>query len=206
MVGMFTGVIRHCGELRERRGARHVFHGPSLATELNVGDSVAVNGACLTVIERDPTMGAFAVELSPETRRRTTFGRLSVGEAVNLELPLGPSERFDGHFVQGHVDAVGTVVDAQPQGEFTVFTFEVDPHHDPLLVEKGAVAVDGISLTCYDVGEGRFRVAVIPQTLRATTLQGRSPGTKVNVEFDLIGKYVQKQLRSTAPTVDPASQ
>lgn len=201
---MFTGIVRHRGELRERDARRFRFRAPTLATHLNVGDSVAINGACLTVVEVRVESTAFAVELSPETLRRTTLGDLEPGEAVNLELPVSPSDRLDGHFVQGHVDTVGAVVGVQPQDEFKVFTFEVDPRYDELLVEKGSVAIDGISLTPYDARDGRFRVAAIPQTLRETTLQGLSPGTKVNVEFDLIGKYVLKQLRTAALNLDPA--
>lgn len=203
---MFTGIVRHCGELRERRGERLAFRSPALVEELTTGDSVAVNGACLTVIEVDAAASAFTVELSAETLRRTTFGELSTGDTVNLELPMAPSERFDGHFVQGHVDAVGEIVHVEEQDAFRVFTFAVDPRHDALLIEKGSVAIDGISLTCYDVGEGRFRVAVIPHTLRATTLQGRAPGARVNVEFDMIGKYVQKQVRTANETLNPASE
>ena len=205
-MGMFTGIVRHRGELHERCGERFVFRAPPLVEALTTGDSVAVNGACLTVIDVTTSASAFAVELSAETLQRTTFGQLSVGDEVNLELPLTPSERFDGHFVQGHVDAVGEIVDVEQQEAFRVFTFAVDPRHDALLIEKGSVAIDGISLTCYDVREGRFRVAVIPHTLRATTLQGRSPGARVNVEFDMIGKYVQKQRRAANETLNPASE
>jgi len=202
---MFTGIVRHRGQLRERREDRFLIDAPSLAHRLALGDSVAVNGVCLTVIEIDPTAATFAVELSPETRRRTTLDGVSVGQAVNLELPLAPADRLGGHFVQGHVDAVGEVMAIEPQAEYREVTFAVDPCHDELLVEKGSVAIDGISLTCYGVDEGRFRVAVIPHTLRETTLQGLSPGARVNVEFDMIGKYVQKQLRSADLRVNPAS-
>jgi riboflavin synthase len=202
---MFTGIVRHCGELCERREDRLLIEAPSLVDRLAVGDSVAVNGVCLTVIEIDPTAATFAVELSPETRRRTTLDGITVGQAVNLELPLAPADRLGGHFVQGHVDAVGEVTAVEPQAEHREVTLAVDPRHDELLIEKGSVAIDGISLTCYDVCEGRFRVAVIPHTLRETTLQGLSPGARVNVEFDMIGKYVQKQLRSADLRVNPAS-
>lgn len=210
MVEMFTGIVRHRGELRERRDQRVVVRAPTLVNQnaLAVGDSVAVNGVCLTPVEIDPASSAFAVDLSPETRQRTTLGALAPGDGVNLELPLRPADGLDGHFVQGHVDAVGEVVDVEdvePQADGRVFTFAVDPRYDGLLIEKGSVAVDGISLTCYDVREGRFRVAVIPQTLRVTTLQGLSPGARVNVEFDMIGKYVQKQLRTVNERLNPAS-
>ena len=202
---MFTGIVRHRGELVECREGRLAIRAPSLAARLATGDSVAVNGVCLTAAEVDPTTGEWRAELSPETLGRTTLGALSRGDVVNLEPALGPTDRLDGHFVQGHVDTVGEIIEIERQDDFRVFTFAVDPRYDALLIEKGSVAIDGISLTCYDVREGRFRVAVIPQTLRATTLQGLSPGARVNVEFDLIGKYVQKQLRATEKTPNPAS-
>ncbi len=202
---MFTGIVRHCGELRERRDDRLAVHAPSMLGQLSLGDSLAVNGVCLTVVDIDPTEATFAVELSPQTRRRTALDGYSAGEAVNLELPLAPADRLGGHFVQGHVDAVGEIEAIEPQAEHREFTFAVAPCYDELLVEKGSVAIDGISLTCYDVDAGRFRVAVIPHTLRETTLQGLSPGARVNVEFDMIGKYVQKQLRNADLRVNPAS-
>lgn len=202
---MFTGIVRHRGEVHERLGDRLVLRAPPLADQLAPGDSVAVNGACLTAVELNTAAATLAIDLSPETRRRTTLGALAEGEAVNLELPLAPSDRLGGHFVQGHVDAVGEVTAIEAQDDHWEFAFAVDPQHDALLIEKGSVAVDGISLTCYDVCRGRFRVAVIPHTLRETTLQGLSPRDRVNVEFDMIGKYVQKQLRTADLKVNPAS-
>jgi len=202
---MFTGIVRHRGEVHKRHGGHLALCAPSLVDQLAPGDSVAVNGACLTAVELDTAEGTLAIDLSPETRRRTTLGALAEGEAVNLELPLAPTDRLGGHFVQGHVDAVGEVTAIEAQDDHWEFTFAVDSQHDALLIEKGAVAVDGISLTCYDVSHGRFRVAVIPHTLRETTLQGLSPRDRVNVEFDMLGKYVHKQLRTTDLRVNPAS-
>ncbi|MFB6286896.1 MAG: riboflavin synthase [Candidatus Bipolaricaulia bacterium] len=202
---MFTGIVRHCGQVHKRHGDRLALYAPALVDQLAPGDSAAVNGACLTAVELDTAEGTLAVDLSPETRRRTTLGALEAGEAVNLELPLAPSDRLGGHFVQGHVDAVGEVTAIEILDDHWEFTFAVDSQHDALLIEKGSVAVDGISLTCYDVSQGRFRVAVIPHTLRETTLQGLSPRDRVNVEFDMLGKYVQKQLRTTDLRVNPAS-
>lgn len=166
-----------------------------IARELDVGGSVAVSGACLTAVSVDRAAGEFEVELSPETLSRTKLGSLKAGEQVNLELPLRLSDRLGGHLVQGHVDTVGEVVSIEPQGEFQLFTFRVDPGYDHLIVEKGSIAVDGVSLTPFNVDAGRFDVAIIPHTLRVTTLGLLRSGDKVNIEFDLMAKYVEKMLR-----------
>ena len=160
---------------------------------------MAVSGACLTAISVDPVSGVFETELSSETLRRTKLGSLRLGDPVNLELPLKLSDRLGGHLVQGHIDTVGEVVSIEPQGEFCAYTFQVDPQYGVLLVEKGAIAIDGVSLTPFHIAEGRFEVAVIPHTLRVTTLQGLRPGDKVNVEFDLIAKYATRQLEGRRP-------
>jgi riboflavin synthase len=192
---MFTGIITAIGEVRERSSERLVIAAEPIAADLKVGGSIAVNGVCLTAVSIDQTQGQFGVELSPETLRRTNLGSLRPGDRVNLELPLRLGDRLGGHLVQGHVDALGEVVSIEPQGEFYLFTFRVDPAHEPLLVEKGSIAIDGVSLTPFHIWEGRFEVAVIPHTLRATTLQGLQPGDKVNIEFDILAKYVTKLMK-----------
>lgn len=194
---MFTGIITAMGEVVEAAGERLGIAARPIAEGLEIGGSVAVSGACLTAVAVDREGGRFEVELSPETQTRTTLGGLKGGDRVNLELPLRWGDRLGGHLVQGHVDAVGEVIASEPQERFRLLTFRVDPRHHPLLVEKGAVAIDGVSLTPFNIGdEGHFQVAVIPHTLRETTLQGLAPGDKVNVEFDLVGKYVEKQARA----------
>jgi riboflavin synthase len=196
---MFTGIITAVGEVRARAGRRlEIAAPPSIMEELHIGGSVAVSGVCLTAVAVDSEGGTFAADLSSETLARTTLGALPVGGRVNLELPLRPTDRLGGHFVQGHVDTVGTIIAIEPQDEAHLFTFQVDPRYDELLVEKGSVAIDGMSLTPFDIQKGRFQVAIVPHTLRSTTLQDRGPGDRVNVEFDLLAKYVAKHLREGA--------
>ncbi len=196
---MFTGIITAVGEVGARARRRlEITIPPSIVEELQIGESVAVSGVCLTAVAVDCTDGVFVADLSPETLERTTLGALRPGERVNLELPLRPTDRLGGHFVQGHVDTVGEIVAIEPQGESRLFTFQVDPRYDELLVEKGSVAIDGVSLTPFHIERGRFRVAIVPHTLQSTTLQGRRPGDRVNVEFDLLAKYVSKHLREGA--------
>ena len=195
---MFTGLVIAVGRVdrREREGSRLVIHAPpEIVDELRVGGSVAVSGVCLTATDVDPARRRFAVDLSPETRKRTTLGALPEGALVNLELPLRPADRLGGHLVQGHVDTVGEVVALEPQGGgHVLFAFQVEPEYDPLIVEKGAIAIDGVSLPPFNVRAGRFEVAVVPHTFRVTALRALRPGAKVNVEFDLLAKYVAKQL------------
>ncbi len=191
---VFTGIVTATGEVRERSPTRLLILCPSLASELALGGSVAISGVCLTVISVDRAGGQFEVELSPETLKRTTLGSLRPGDRVNLELPLRPSDRLGGHIVQGHVDTVGEVIAVEPEGEGLRLTFQVDPCYDGLLVERGSIAIDGVSLTPFHILRGRFEVAVIPHTLRVTTLQSLRPGDKVNVEFDLLAKYIAKLL------------
>jgi riboflavin synthase len=192
---MFTGIITTTGQVRHLGQKLMKIASEPIARELDVGGSVAVSGACLTAVSVDRAAGEFEVELSPETLSRTKLGSLKAGEQVNLELPLRLSDRLGGHLVQGHVDTVGEVVSIEPQGEFQLFTFRVDPGYDHLIVEKGSIAVDGVSLTPFNVDAGRFDVAIIPHTLRVTTLGLLRSGDKVNIEFDLMAKYVEKMLR-----------
>jgi riboflavin synthase len=193
---MFTGLIEDVGEIRSLR----VDHGAavlSVQTGLSVrvmplGASVAVDGACLTVVKKGPR--AFTVDVSPETLKRTSLGALRAGSLVNLERPMRMQDRLGGHLVTGHVDGVGTVACIEKKGDFTFFTFRVPSRLGCLLVSKGSVAVDGISLTVNDCARRSFCVAIIPFTLQHTNLRARRVGDKVNIETDLIGKYVQSFL------------
>lgn len=193
---MFTGLIEDVGRI----GALHLQRGSAVMTvgtrlpvrSMPLGASVAVNGACLTVVKK--LRKAFTVDVSPETLARTNLGKLSVGSLVNLEQPMRLQERLGGHLVTGHVDGVGRVASIRKQGDFTIFHFRVPANLSRLLVSKGSVAVDGISLTVNDCSSNGFSVAIIPFTLRHTNLQGRRVGDKVNIETDLIGKYVQSFL------------
>jgi riboflavin synthase len=193
---MFTGLIEDIGKI----GALRLQQGSAVMTvrtrlpvrSMPLGASVAVNGACLTVVKK--LRGAFTVDVSPETLVRTNLGQLTVGSLVNLEQPMRLQERLGGHLVTGHVDGVGRVAAIQKQGEFTIFRFRLPADLARLLVSKGSVAVDGISLTVNDCRRDGFSVAIIPFTLQHTNLQGRRVGDKVNIETDLIGKYVQSFL------------
>lgn len=194
---MFTGLIEDVGKV----GARRLKNGAAVLTvetrlalrSMPLGASVAVNGACLTVVKK--LKGAFVVDVSPETLARTNLAALAAGSRVNLEQPMRLQERLGGHLVTGHVDGVATVAALRQQGEFTIFNFRLPARLGALLVSKGSVAVDGISLTVNDCRRDGFSVAIIPFTLRHTNLQGRRVGDKVNIETDLIGKYVHSFLQ-----------
>lgn len=189
---MFTGLIEDVGVvagLRRNSGSAVLKVRTKLPVRaMALGASVAVNGACLTVVEKGK--GSFTVDVSPETLRRTNLGELFVGSLVNLEQPMRLRERLGGHLVTGHVDGVGTIAAMSKQGEFTRFEFRLPPELGRFVVSKGSVAVDGISLTVNQCGRDRFAVAIIPFTLSHTNLRARGVGAKVNVETDLIGKYV----------------
>ena len=194
---MFTGLIEDVGvigALRLRKGAAVLTVETRLSLRsMALGASIAVNGACLTVVKK--AKRAFTVDVSPETLKRTNLDQLKVGSLVNLEQPMRLQERLGGHLVTGHVDGLGTVAAIKEEGDFTVFDFRVPAALGALLVSKGSVAVDGISLTVNDCRARRFSVAIIPFTLRHTNLRARRVGDKVNIETDLIGKYVQSFTR-----------
>jgi len=184
---MFTGIVEELGRLRSRDGGRFVFDASLVASDAGLGDSIAVNGCCLTVVERGP--GWWAADAVEETLARTNLGALQPGEPVNLERPVRLADRLSGHLVQGHVDAVGEVVSGAPDLRVRVPRALVR-----YLVEKGSVTVDGCSLTVVDVSEDTFRVAVIPHTAAVTTLGRKGPGSAVNVEVDMVAKYVERLL------------
>jgi riboflavin synthase len=195
---MFTGLVEALGTVRrlEADGAgRHLtIAEPRLAAELALGESVAVNGACLTVVEHDAT--AFRFQVGPETLVRTNLGALQVGDRVNLERALRLSDRLGGHLVQGHIDGLGRIASRERQGDWDLVWFTCAPELTAQMVSKGSVAVDGISLTVVDVRADGFSVALIPHTLAHTTLGDKGPGATVNLETDLLAKYVWKCLKS----------
>ena len=164
-----------------------------LARELAPGDSVAVSGVCLSAV--DPSERGFTADLSPETVARSSLGSLREGDAVNLELPLRPSDRFGGHIVQGHVDGVGAVEQVSDQGGSREVRLSAPPGLLRYVVEKGSVTVDGVSLTVASVDGDGFAVSLIPETLARTTLGTAGPGRPVNLEVDVIAKHVEKLLR-----------
>ncbi|HVE93597.1 MAG TPA: riboflavin synthase [Acidimicrobiales bacterium] len=184
---MFTGIIEELGTIAAREGGRFTIAAAAVPGDLAIGDSVAVNGCCLTATEVNA--GCFVVEAVAETLTRTTHDRLSVGDRVNLERPVRMTDRLGGHLVQGHVDGVGEVVQAAPSLEI-----RCDESLTKYIVEKGSITIDGISLTVVEVSPDRFTVAVIPHTMAVTTLGWRAPGDRVNLEVDVVAKYVERLL------------
>jgi riboflavin synthase len=190
---MFTGIVEERGLVREIGVARLAVTCRAVSTDAAPGASIAVNGACLTVVERSPEHLAF--DLSEETLRRTSFDRLRPGDPVNLERPLTLSSRLGGHLVQGHVDGVGEVVQLEPTGEGGAWLgIRAPAGLLRYLIEKGSVCVDGVSLTVASLDGGAFSVALIPHTLEVTTLGSVGVGDPVNLEVDLIAKYVEALL------------
>jgi riboflavin synthase len=193
---MFTGIVEEVGKTRrlERRGISAVLEVAAQKTleGTQIGDSLCVNGACLTVTEL--AAGHFAVDLAPETLKRTNLGTLRPGVSVNLERALAAGARMGGHFLQGHIDGTGTVRALRPEGEAVVVTFDAPPEVMRYVVPKGYIAVDGMSLTVVDRLTAGFTVSFIPHTLACTVAGGYRPGTSVNLEVDILGKYVERLL------------
>ncbi|MGH7411021.1 MAG: riboflavin synthase [Candidatus Methylomirabilis sp.] len=193
---MFTGLIEEIGTVqrvrREARIAKLAIEAQETLAGVAVGDSIAVDGTCLTVTLVERTL--FEVDLSDETLARTTLGDLRCADPVNLERPCRPTDRLGGHVVTGHVDGVGTILQTQDGGGMWWFTFSYPEALRPLLVEKGSVAVDGISLTIGGLTDNAFDVAIIPHTYHHTTLGSKQVGRRVNLETDLLGKYVIRYL------------
>jgi riboflavin synthase len=188
---MFTGLVEEIGRVLERDGARLVVGADRVLQDSELGASVAVNGACLTVVERGP--GRLRFDMGPETLARTALADLAAGHPVNLERPMRLGGMVGGHLVQGHVDGVGIVAALTRQAETARLTIEwPDQALAPLLIPQGSVAVDGVSLTVARLNARDFEIMVIPHTLAATTLGGVRKGQRVNLEMDMIGKYVQR--------------
>ena len=185
---MFTGIIEEIGVVSRRSGADVTVMAERVLDGLQHGDSIAVDGVCLTVVHFDTT--SFTLQLSPETLQRTTLSSLKPGIAVNLERAMTPSSRFGGHFVQGHVDGVGRVLNIQRQGEFSLWRFHAPAEVAKYLVPKGSVTINGISLTVVDPAGDSFDVAIIPATMQKTTLANKRPGDEVNMEADMLGKHI----------------
>jgi len=203
---MFTGIVEDAGtvtaiEVRED-GARLSVETP-IGGEARIGDSIAVNGVCLTVVERTGTGVSF--DAVNETLRRSNLGALRAGDRVNLERPLCADGRFDGHVVQGHVDGTAVLESVVGEGNARRLRFRTRPELLRYVVEKGSITVDGISLTVAAVGEGWFEVVIIPHTWQVTNLGQRVPGASVNLEVDILAKYVERLLEQTGRTRGPAS-
>jgi riboflavin synthase len=201
---MFTGLVEAVGELIERKptnaGCR-LRIATTLTPELAAGDSIAVNGVCLTVIVAEGQ--EFQADVGPETARVTTLGRLPRGSRVNMERPLRADGRFGGHFVQGHVDAIGHVEEWRPGADFHWLTVAFPPALAPFIVTKGSIAVDGISLTVAGLGTDRFDVQIVPFTMEHTNLNRARVRDVVNLECDIVGKYVLRAAEIAGLTIDP---
>ncbi len=192
---MFTGLVETLGSVTALEKADNGIRlsvKPMTDYELKTGDSVSVNGVCLTVTDTGKSAPAF--DVSPETLRSTNLGELRVGNKVNLERALRLSDRLGGHVVTGHVDGVGTILEKRQAGEYTFYTFEAPAAISRYIVKKGSIAIDGISLTVVDIERRGFSVAIIPHTLKATNIGGKNVGDRVNLEADILGKYVEKFL------------
>ncbi|HYY79297.1 MAG TPA: riboflavin synthase [Actinomycetes bacterium] len=204
---MFTGIVEGVGTVAEvaaapnGSGARLRLAAPFLAADLALGDSVAVNGCCVTVAGREPD--GFSADLVAETLRRTALGRLRPGDRVNLERPLAAGGRLGGHLVQGHVDGVARLLERRPVGDGEELRVELPEPLARYVVEKGSIAIDGVSLTVAGLGPGWFGVALVPHTLQVTTLGQRRPGDPLQLEVDVVAKYVERLLGAWKGGVRP---
>jgi riboflavin synthase len=192
VVATFTGLVQDLGTVDAAEGGRLRVR-TTLAGELSEGDSIAVNGVCLTATAVED--GAFAADVMEETFRRSSLGHAAPGGRVNLELPLRAADRLGGHVVQGHVDGVGTVRSVREEGFARIVEIAAPPEVLRYVVEKGSIAVDGISLTVAALDADAFSVSLIPETVERTTLGGAEPGGEVNLEVDVLAKYVERFMR-----------
>ncbi len=193
---MFTGIVESLGtvaDLEDRTDAiRLRIDAPAVMDDVRPGDSIAVNGVCLTVV--DPTPTGFSADVMQETMRRSSLATLASGARVNLERAVRASDRLGGHIVQGHVDCTGVIAAIDPRDEWTVVRVDVPESMTRYMVEKGSICVDGVSLTIVSVDGAGFTVSLIPTTLAETTLGTRSVGDRVNIEVDVLAKYVERLL------------
>ena len=189
---MFTGIIEEVGTVAKLGDFKLTISASKVLEDQKMGDSIAVNGICLTVVAHDPS--SFSVDLSPETLGRTSLGSLVQGHKVNLERPLAVSDRLGGHIVQGHVDATGRITSSRTEGNSQILRVRYPNKLRPYIVEKGFIAVDGISLTVVQKGTSTFTLSVIPYTLENTNLKEKGPGDRVNLEVDIVAKYVESVM------------
>jgi riboflavin synthase len=208
---MFTGIIEHLGTIEslsiDDNGGRVTIHAPSVVSSLAQSNSIAVNGCCLTVVSLDNER--FSADLSGETVRKTSFGAgsqgLEVGSRVNLEQPLTAGKEFGGHFVLGHVDGVGRVAHLRPEGDNWWYGVQVPEEFSRYIVPKGSITIDGVSLTVARWSHSIAEIAVIPYTYEHTNLRDRKPGDAVNLEGDILGKYIERHLEAREATSESAS-
>lgn len=203
---MFTGIIEELGTVKDikkdSKGARLSITAKTVLDGLKIGDSITVNGACLTAV--NISNSSFEVDIAPETLKKTNLYELKTGGKVNLERALRPSDRFGGHIVTGHIDAAGVIKEKKKEGNSYLFFIEAPKEILRYIVQKGSVAIDGISLTVVDVTGRLFSAAIIPHTMSVTTLGIKGVGDTVNLETDIIGKYVEKMLGKGEKKIDEA--
>ena len=197
---MFTGIVEEMGRVKEKGPAHIVVEAEKSLQGTNVGDSMAVNGVCLTVTSMRE--GVFSIDITPETLRRTNLGFLEEGDPVNLERPLALGKGMGGHIVQGHVDGTGRVLSVTPEGNSIVMWFEAPEDVMRYVVEKGFIAVDGVSLTIASSDDFSFAVSLIPFTRDHTVLGSRQPGEVVNLEVDIIAKYVERLMKAPRTPIE----
>jgi riboflavin synthase len=199
-LALFTGIIEDLGTVdqikRSSDGAVISIRTALPTARISIGESIAVSGCCLTVVRK--ARGILAMDVSAETLRRTILGELKPGDRVNLERCLTLNKLLGGHLVSGHVDGIGRLVSIKPEGKSRLYTFEVGANQSRYLVEKGSVALDGVSLTVFAIRGGRFKVALIPHTLKVTTLGYKQVGSTLNIESDMLVKYVERILGESA--------
>ena len=189
---MFSGIVEKTGKIIEFKDNILIIQEEQLSQELNISESIAINGICLTVINTNKD--TFSVEVTPETINRTNLSELSKNELVNLEKPLRYNGLVGGHLVQGHVDCTGEIVKQETDSNAKIFTISIPHTHSKYVVEKGYISVDGISLTIVECASDYFSISIIPFTLENTNLKNKTIGQKVNIEFDITGKYIEKLL------------
>ncbi|WEH19411.1 riboflavin synthase [Streptomyces sp. VNUA24] len=204
---MFTGIVEELGEVTavEKLGdsSRFRLRGPVVTEGARHGDSIAVNGVCLTVVEHEDDW--FTADVMAESLQRSSLGALTVGSRVNLERPMAVGDRLGGHIVQGHVDGTGEVIERKPSENWEIVKISLPADLTRYVVEKGSITVDGISLTVVDAGPDHFTVSLIPTTLDLTTLGRKQPGDPVNLEVDVIAKYVERLLGDRGTTGTPGA-
>lgn len=204
---MFTGIVEELGSIRSVRRGQHSsvlsIAAKDILSDLKIGDSVAVNGVCLTATTVDGS--GFTADVMHETLNRSSLGSLTVGRHVNLERAMAANGRFGGHIVSGHIDGTGTITALRKDDNAVWYTISASQELLRYIVEKGSIAIDGISLTVAEVGESWFSISAIPHTVAVTTLGEKRPGDTVNLENDVIGKYVEKLLRPQPQETDKGS-
>jgi riboflavin synthase len=193
---MFTGLVETMGHVHtldlRTAGVRLVIDAPAIAEDIQIGDSIANNGCCLTVVQLDETLLGF--DAGPETLARTNLGQKQIGDTINLERSVCLGDRLGGHLVTGHIDGLGELVKREDEQDWSTFWFKTSANLTRQMASKGSITVDGISLTLVDVTDGQFSVALIPHTLEVTTLGKLQVGDQVNLETDLLAKYVERQM------------